>query len=130
MAGGAPSHSAGCGTLRSIRKVLVTTLVVASLAVIASGVALWRTVDASSKSHAPAKSTVPAGPALVVVPSLINRNGMIAVDTLAKLKLKVSIITGPSVTTPRDHVINQDPVPGTRVPEGSSVQLKLSSGPV
>jgi hypothetical protein len=109
---------------------LVTTLVVASLAVSASGVALWRTVDASSKAHAPAKSTIPAGPVLVVVPSLINKNGLIAADTLAKLKLKVSIITGPSVTTPRDHVINQDPVPGTRVPEGSSVQLKLSSGPI
>ena len=107
----------------------MTTLVVALLAVIASGVALWRTVDAS-KSHAPAKITVPAGPALVVVPSVINRNGLTAAALLADLKLQVTITTGPSVTTPRDHVINQDPVPGTRIPEGSSVQLKLSSGPV
>jgi len=109
---------------------LVTTLVVASLAVIASGVALWRTVDASRKSNAPVESTVPAGPALVTVPSVINRNGLTAAAELAKLNLKVTIITGPSVTTPRDHVINQDPVPGTTIPEGSAVQLKLSSGPV
>ncbi|HEX2383406.1 MAG TPA: PASTA domain-containing protein [Acidimicrobiales bacterium] len=104
-------------------------LVAASLAFIAGGVALWRTVDAPLNSNAP-ENTVPAGPPLVTVPSVINRSGLVAAGQLAALKLNVTVITGPSVTTGRDHVITQDPLPGTRVPEGSSVQLKLSSGPV
>jgi PASTA domain len=108
---------------------LVVALVAASLAFIAGGVALWRTVDRPLKSNAP-ENTVPAGPALVTVPSVINRSDLVAADELAALKLTFTVITGPSVTTPRDHVITQDPLPGTRVPEGSSVQLKMSSGPI
>jgi beta-lactam-binding protein with PASTA domain len=34
------------------------------------------------------------------------------------------------VTTDKNFVITQDPNPGTQVPEGSAVQLKLSSGPL
>jgi beta-lactam-binding protein with PASTA domain len=109
---------------------LVTALIVASLAVIASGVALWRTVDVPSRANAPRVSTVPAGPALVTVPSVINKNGLTAAADLANLKLEVSVLSWPSVTTLRDHVIDQDPAPGTRVPEGTAVQIKLSSGPI
>ena len=79
------------------------------------------------------------GAALVVRPktawkmlSCSNTRGyeLIAAGELATIKLGVTVITGPSVTTAVDHVITQDPLPGTRVPEGSTVQLKLSSGPI
>jgi beta-lactam-binding protein with PASTA domain len=106
-------------------------LVVALLAVVASGAALWRTYDAKSTSHETTpKTTIRLGPALVTVPSLINKNGLIAAAQLAKLKLKLTVITGPSVTTNKNFVITQDPNPGTQVPEGTAVQLKLSSGPL
>jgi beta-lactam-binding protein with PASTA domain len=105
-------------------------LAVALLAVIGSGVALWRTFDVHSQSHASTPTTtVPAGPVLVQVPSEINRNGLTAAADLAKLKLRFTVTTSPSVTTKLDQVMDQDPVPGTMVPQGTSVQLKISSGP-
>jgi beta-lactam-binding protein with PASTA domain len=106
-------------------------LVVALLSVAASGTALWRTYDHKLTSHGTApKTTIPTGPALVVVPSVINRDGLTAASTLNKLKLKFNITTGPSVSTNPNFVITQDPNPGTQIPEGSTVQLKLSSGPL
>ena len=92
---------------------------------------MWRTFDLHSGESAPAPTTtVPAGPALVSVPTLIDKDGMAAAADLANLKLKVTVTTGPSVTTAKNKVMNQDPVPGTSVPEGSTVQLKLSTGPL
>jgi beta-lactam-binding protein with PASTA domain len=106
---------------------LVGALALALLAVVGSGVALWRTFDVQSTSAPDA--TVPAGPVLVEVPSEINKNGMLAVEELASLKLVAVVTTGPSVTTRTNFVINQDPAPGTMVEEGTSVNLKVSSGP-
>jgi len=127
----AENHSKWWGIVRGIKKLSVAALVVASLAVIGSGAALWRTFDLHSGESAPAPATtVPAGPALVVVPTVIGKDGMSAAADLANLKLQVSVVTGPSVTTAKNKVMNQDPVPGTGVPEGSTVQLKLSTGPL
>ena len=41
------------------------------------------------------------GPVLVVVPSVVNRNGMLAAADLAKVKLTVKITTGPSFSVGR-----------------------------
>jgi len=60
----------------------------------------------------------------------LGTGGMGVVYQAEDLKLNVTVTTGPSVTTAKNKVMNQDPVPGTRVPEGSTVQLKLSTGPL
>jgi beta-lactam-binding protein with PASTA domain len=102
-------------------------LALALLAVVGSGVALWRTFDVPSTSST--KAILPAGPVLVPVPSEINKNALTASADLTALKLQVNVTTGPSVTTRKDFVINQDPAPGTMVEEGTLVYLKVSSGP-
>jgi beta-lactam-binding protein with PASTA domain len=111
---------------------MVGALVLSLLAVVGSGYALWRTFDVQSNhTSTPTTTTaVPGGPLLVEVPSEINKHGMGAAAELANLKFTVTVTSGPSVTTKRDYVMNQDPAPGTMVPEGSEVQLKISSGPV
>ena len=118
-------------TLTGIRKILVGALVVSLLAVVGSGAALYRTFDhkSSSGSSTPQTTLLP-GPVLVEIPSVIDKNGMTAAADLANLKLRVTVTTGPSVTTPKDNVIDQNPAAGTQVPEGSAVNLKLSSGPI
>jgi beta-lactam-binding protein with PASTA domain len=109
---------------------LVGAFVVSLLAVAVSGTALFRAVRYTGSHASAPRVTVPLGPALVTVPSVINKNGMIAANALSQLNLKYTIVTGPSVSTNKDNVITQDPNPGTKVPEGSAVLLKLSSGPL
>ncbi len=97
---------------------------------IASGVAFWRTFEVGSEATVPVPAkTVPAGPVLVVVPNELNRNGLLAAADLANVKLTVNITTGPSVSIRRDRVMDQDPASGTRVAEGTAIDLKLSTGP-
>ena len=115
---------------RGVRNVVVAALVVASLAMIASGVAFWRTFQVGSDAKAPVPATtVPAGPVLVAVPNVVNRNGLLAAADLAKVKLTITVTSGPSVSVSRDRVMEQDPAPGTRVADGTAIDLKLSTGP-
>jgi len=118
-----------CGTLARIRQVLVGALVLSLLAMAGGGYALWRTFDVESNHATTPTTTVPAGPPLVTVPSELNKNGLTAVAELANLKLATKVTTAPSVSTRRNFVLNQDPLPGTVIPEGSTVALTLSSGP-
>ncbi len=74
--------------------------------------------------------TVSAGPANVVVPSLIGLSQTQAGQTLGSAQLNVGTITsvastqyGPGV------VVSSDPSAGTSVPPGSSVDISVSTGP-
>lgn len=107
-----------------------------SVALIALGVSSWalvrsydsKTVDESSSTPTTepgATTTIP----LVVVPSVVGKNGFFAAVSIEKAKLKSSVVRAPSVNIPRDRVIRQNPQQGTRVPEGTSIELTLSSGP-
>lgn len=108
---------------------MVGALVLALLAMVGGGYALWRTFDVKSNHTSTPTTTVPAGPPLVTVPSELNKDGMTAAAELANLKLGITVTTGPSNSTKRNFVMNQDPLPGTMIPEGSTVSVKLSTGP-
>jgi hypothetical protein len=94
-----------------------------------SALALWRTRHLHVASASAAITTTVPGPTLVVVPSEVDKNGMIAASDLAGLGLTFEITPWPSVSTGLNRVITQDPAPGTSVPLGTSVRLKVSSGP-
>jgi hypothetical protein len=114
-----------------MRKLSIAAIVVASLAVVLSGTALWRARDIHSGKAAstPAPKAAPA-PALVSVPNEVLKQAIVAGGELLKLKLKFKVTMAPSVSTPKQKVMSQNPAPGTKVPVGSEVQLTVSSGPV
>jgi len=66
---------------------------------------------------------VSKGPPPVVVPNLIDMNRAKAVDTLQALGLKVRVLEG--AATPLDRVYSQDPSPGTKIPKGSTVTIRV-----
>src|SRR3954447_16023734 len=115
-----------------MRKLSIAAIVVASLAVVLSGAALWRTRDIQTgkgtSTSTPAKAST--APALVSVPNEVLKHAMVAGAELGKLKLKFKVTMAPSVSTPKQKVMSQNPAPGTKVPVGSEVQLTVSSGPV
>ncbi len=108
----------------------IAACALAFLALFMSAAAVWRSRDVKPAHHGTAKPAASSGPNLVAVPSEVNKNGMLAAADLAKLNLKFGITPWPSVSTSRNRVISQDPLPGTKVPEGTAVQLKVSTGPV
>jgi beta-lactam-binding protein with PASTA domain/predicted Ser/Thr protein kinase len=67
-------------------------------------------------------------PGHITVPSVLGQEVGTASSTLERKGFDVSIKPVPS-GAPRDHVVEQDPIPGSKVEEGSTVTLNVSSGP-
>ena len=73
--------------------------------------------------------TVSAGPANVVVPSLIGLSQGQAGQTLGAAQLNLGGITSVSSQYPAGEVVSSSPSAGTSVPPGSSVAISVSTGP-
>jgi hypothetical protein len=117
---------------RRYRRRYALAVVACSIALVSlafSALALWRTRHLHIASTSSVTTTTVPGPALVVVPSEIDKNGMVAAGELSSANLNFEITPWPSVSTGLNRVITQDPAPGTSVPAGTSVRLKVSSGP-
>ena len=115
-----------------MKKLSIAALVVAGLAVLMSGAALWRTRDISSKKStttAAAKPTATTAPALVSVPNATTKNAYTVGADLRKMKLKFKVVTSASVTIGKNRVMAQNPAPGTKVPVGTEIELTVSTGP-
>ena len=66
---------------------------------------------------------VSKGPPPVTVPSLIDMPRERAVAELERLGLQARVVEG--AATPLDRVYSQDPAPGTSVPRGSTVTIRV-----
>ena len=74
--------------------------------------------------------TVSAGPADVIVPSLIGQSQGQAGQALGAAQLNLGSITPvPSTQYPAGDVVSSNPAAGTSVPPGSSVAISVSTGP-
>jgi serine/threonine-protein kinase len=73
--------------------------------------------------------TVSAGPANVVVPSLIGLSQGQAGQTQGAAQLNLGGITSVSSQYPAGEVVSSSPSAGTSVPPGSSVAISVSTGP-
>lgn len=69
------------------------------------------------------------GPEQVTVPSLTGRTRAQAEQAVVDAGLKVGQVTQEYSSDPVGTVIDQDPSPGTKVPQGSSVDILISKGP-
>jgi len=67
--------------------------------------------------------TVSDGPPPVVVPKLIDMRRREAIAALTKLGLKVNVVSGQA--TPLNRVYSQTPSPGTQIPKGSTVTIRV-----
>ena len=65
----------------------------------------------------------------VTVPQVVGLPEQTAVAQIAKAQLTSTKVTAPSDTVPEGEVISSDPPPGTKVDEGTTVQLTVSTGP-
>ncbi len=65
----------------------------------------------------------------VTVPQVVGLPEQTAVAQIAKAQLTSTTITAPSDTVPEGEVISSDPPPGTKVDEGTTVQITVSTGP-
>jgi eukaryotic-like serine/threonine-protein kinase len=63
------------------------------------------------------------------VPNVVGATSARAAQTLHKSGFEVRIVNAVNATTPRDHVIAQDPAAGARAREGTTVTLTVSAGP-
>ena len=66
---------------------------------------------------------VSKGPPPVTVPNLIDMPRARAVTTLRNLGLRVNVVEGDF--SPLNRVISQDPAPGTSIPKGSTVTIRI-----
>jgi eukaryotic-like serine/threonine-protein kinase len=66
---------------------------------------------------------VSKGPPPVTVPNLIDMPRARAVTTLRNLGLRVNVVEGDF--SPLNRVISQDPAPGTSIPQGSTVTIRI-----
>ena len=74
---------------------------------------------------------VSLGPVMVTVPNVVGIAQATAESTITAANLVVgTITTAYSATVPAGNVISQNPVGGTSVTEGSSVNLEVSLGPI
>mgnify|MGYP003505649063 CR=1 FL=1 len=64
-----------------------------------------------------------AGPPPVPVPNLIDMPRGKAETTLRKLGLRANVVEGDF--SPLNRVISQDPSPGTQIPKGSTVTIRI-----
>jgi len=113
----------------SIAAILIA---VASLGV--SGWALSRSYDTPAVSSPGSTTTTVRGGGsatepLVVVPSVVNRNSIAAAVVLEDAKLTYKVVRATSPSVAEDRVISQNPLQGTEVPEGTVIELTISSGP-
>ncbi len=126
--------------MSAMKKLSIVAIVAAVLSVGLSGVALYRTKDASSKSSTPAatakptakgkgKATTTTAPGANVTVPTATGSVFIAGKAIQDLKLKIKVSQSPSASVPKGSVIAQDPAPGTKVPTGTEVKLTVSSGP-
>ncbi|MEP6841946.1 MAG: Stk1 family PASTA domain-containing Ser/Thr kinase [Pseudolysinimonas sp.] len=67
--------------------------------------------------------------AAVTIPNVTGQVFKVGGQKLLDAHLKVSRVDQPSDTVPADRIIATDPVAGTRVAPGNSVQVTVSSGP-
>ena len=67
--------------------------------------------------------TVSKGPPPVTVPNLVDMPRAKAVSTLKRLGLKPRVVAG--AATPLNRVYSQDPAPGTEIPKGSTVTIRI-----
>ena len=67
--------------------------------------------------------TVSKGPPPVTVPNLVDMPRAKALSTLKRLGLKPKVVAG--AATPLNRVYSQDPAPGTEIPKGSTVTIRI-----
>jgi eukaryotic-like serine/threonine-protein kinase len=68
-------------------------------------------------------------PEEVTVPNVVGQRQDVAVTALQDRGFEVTSTTVTSADVPRDRVVAQDPRPDTTAPEGSTVELRVSTGP-
>ena len=66
---------------------------------------------------------VSKGPPPVTVPNLIDMPRQKAITTLQRLGLRPNVVEGDF--SPLNRVISQDPSPGTEIPKGSTVTIRI-----
>ncbi|MFZ6004054.1 MAG: PASTA domain-containing protein [Actinomycetota bacterium] len=116
-----------------MKRLTIAALLAAVLSLGVSTWALIRSYDVEDKGQAAVTTTTEPGATttvpLVSVPTVVGKNGFFAAVSLEQVKLKSSVVRAPSVNIPRDRVIRQNPQQGTKVPQGTVIELTLSSGP-
>jgi hypothetical protein len=118
-----------------MRRVSIAVIIVAVLSVAASGWLVWQYDEAAATREAdPAETSTTAvgsetSDSLVMIPTVLGKNAFEAGVVLKLFGLGVTLVRTPSVTIPNNHVISQNPEQGTEVPEGTVIELTLSSGP-
>ncbi|MCS6861848.1 MAG: Stk1 family PASTA domain-containing Ser/Thr kinase, partial [Abditibacteriales bacterium] len=79
-------------------------------------------MNTSAPSSSPVHTTV--------VPNLIGQDTTLATQLLRQARLHWGTKKlVPNDSVPRGHILEQDPPPGTQVPQGSSVNVVISQGP-
>ena len=76
----------------------------------------------------PVTILVSLGAPKATVPDVVGKSSTDAVSTLANANLKAKVVKVPS-DKPVDTVLAQDPPPGNRVPQGTTVRVNVASGP-
>lgn len=118
----------------AMKKLSAAVIVVAVLSLGVSGWLLWRydgtatPEQSTTTTSTTAADSEPTDP-LVVVPNAVGRNGFFAAVSLKLANLKLEIVRAPSVSIAENNVISQSPEQGTEVPEGTVIELTISSGP-
>ena len=73
--------------------------------------------------------TVSSGAGDVLVPNVINFSSLVASNQLGQAGFQVTTKQQSSATVAAGNVISTNPVPGTKVAKGSTVELVVSTGP-
>lgn len=122
----------------AMKKLSAAVIVVAVLSLGVSGWLLSRydgtatpeqSTTSTSTTAVDPETTVETTVPLVVVPNEVGKNGFYAAVGLKLANLKIEIVRAPSVTIAIGNVISQSPEQGTEVPEGTVIELTISSGP-
>jgi beta-lactam-binding protein with PASTA domain len=113
---------------RRERVLAIVALVVGVVALVVSGIALWKAND-TPKTKAPTGITTTPSNGQVALPNLAGKQGIAAASILKKANLKFTVVQATSPTVAKGLVISQKPAAGTKVPAGSSVQVTVSKGP-
>lgn len=66
--------------------------------------------------------------ARIPVDNYIGMSDAQAQQTIVNAGLNYKVMRGPSTTVPVNHIVHQDPAPGTQVAKGTSVTLDVSTG--
>jgi beta-lactam-binding protein with PASTA domain len=110
----------------AVQRLTATALAVVVVAMVAVGCGR----PGSSPPPTPAIPSPVASIETVEVPTLIERSRVGAIKTVLKLGLNVRVIAlGEPSGKPRDHVVRQVPLAGSRVPLGAEVVLLVYCRP-